>query len=122
MAAKDRYTHTLCNVELEWCLIFLKLAADFTMSYHKATIICVNFMYENYEAISGRINLYCTILVPQNNYASLTTPTSSHVYMQALSMFEVRDFTLQSTFLNTSNRGAGHGFASFFSNLQPPCQ
>ena len=45
--------------------------------------------------------MYRTIVVLHNNYASLTTPTSSHVYVQALSTFEVRDFTLQPTFFNT---------------------
>ena len=39
------------------------------------------YVYELCEAISGRINLYRTILVLHNNYASSTTPTSSHVYI-----------------------------------------
>ena len=50
-------------------------------------------------AISGRINLYCTILVTHNNYACSTTPISRH---DATCMF------------NTSDRRAGDGSASYF--------
>ena len=42
----------------------------------------VLFTCELCKAISGHINLYRTILVPYNNYASSTTPTSSHMYVQ----------------------------------------
>ena len=63
-------------------------------------------------AVSGCINLYCTISVLHSNYTSWLRPCVSARYGH---LFEAQDFALQSVFFNTLYHGCW--FASFYGLL-----